>query len=101
MKRTFRTRRPREPGTRARLCEYDRHRVERKPRGHHSAPIGDGAQPLGSIEIFDHTADVGLKVRGSDLNDLFRTAAQGVLDYIVVNRHDVRVEQRDALSLEA
>ena len=56
---------------------------------------------MGSIEIFDHTADVGLKVRGRDLNDLFQTAAQGVLDYIVVNRHDVRVEQRDTLSLEA
>lgn len=62
---------------------------------------GNGAHPLGSIEIFDHTADVGLKVRGDDLNDLFRTAAQGVFDYIVVNRNDVRVEQREAVSLQA
>ncbi len=62
---------------------------------------GTEFNPLGSIEIFDHTADVGLKVRGNDLNDLFRTAAQGVFDYIVVNRHDVRIERRDALSLEA
>ena len=57
---------------------------------------------MGSIEIFDHTADVGLKIRGSDLDDLFRTAAEGVFDYIVVNRHDVRVDpQRDSLALEA
>jgi SHS2 domain-containing protein len=56
---------------------------------------------VGSIEIFDHTADVGLKVRGSDLDDLFRTAAEGIFDYIVVNRDDVRVEQHEALSLQA
>jgi SHS2 domain-containing protein len=56
---------------------------------------------VGSIEIFDHTADVGLKVRGSDLDDLFRTAAEGMFDYIVVNRDDVRVEQHETLSLQA
>ncbi|SIN87497.1 SHS2 domain-containing protein [Singulisphaera sp. GP187] len=56
---------------------------------------------MGSIEIFDHTADVGFKIRGRDLNDLFQTAAQGVFDYIVVNRRDVRIEQCDTLSLAA
>lgn len=56
---------------------------------------------MGSIEVFDHTADVGLKIRGRDLDDLFRTAAEGVFDYIVVNRRDVRVEQRETLTLAA
>lgn len=56
---------------------------------------------MGSIEIFDHTADVGLKVRGSDLNDVFRTAAEGLFNYIVVNRDDVRVELHETLSLQA
>jgi len=56
---------------------------------------------MGTIETFDHTADVGLRIRGTDLDDLFRTAAQGVFDYIVVNRDEVRVESRESLSLDA
>jgi len=56
---------------------------------------------LGTIEIFDHTADVGLKVRGASLGDLFQTAAQGLFDYIVVNRHEVRTERWDSITLEA
>lgn len=56
---------------------------------------------MGTIEVFDHTADVGLRVRGSDLDDLFRTAAEGVFDYIVVNRDEVRVVERESLALDA
>ena len=56
---------------------------------------------MGTIETFDHTADVGLRIRGDDLDDLFRTAAEGVIDYIVVNRDAVRVETRESLSLHA
>ena len=39
---------------------------------------------MGTIEVFDHTADVGLRIRGDDLADLFRTAAGG----------DVRLHRR-------
>lgn len=56
---------------------------------------------MGTIEIFDHTADVGLKVRGRDLDDVFRTAAEGLFDYIVVNRNDVLVTERESVSLVA
>ena len=56
---------------------------------------------MGTIETFDHTADVGLRIRGDDLDDLFRTAAEGVIDYIVVNRDAVRVEALESLSLAA
>ena len=56
---------------------------------------------MGTVETFDHTADVGLRVSGVDLDDLFRTAAEGLLDYIVVNRGDVRVVSREVISLEA
>jgi SHS2 domain-containing protein len=56
---------------------------------------------MGTVEIFEHTADVGLKVRGRDLDDLFRTAAEGVFDYIVVNRIDVLPSERDTVALEA
>src|SRR4051812_11172269 len=56
---------------------------------------------MGTVETFEHTADVGLRIRGSDLADLFRTAAVGLFDYIVANRDEVHVEQREAVSLEA
>jgi SHS2 domain-containing protein len=56
---------------------------------------------LGTVETFDHTADVGLRVHGSDLDDLFRTAAEGVFDYIVVNRADVRGDEPESIALTA
>ena len=56
---------------------------------------------MGTIEVFDHTADVGLRVRASTIDDLFRTSAEGLFDYIVANREAVRVERVDALSLRA
>jgi SHS2 domain-containing protein len=56
---------------------------------------------VGTIETFDHTADVGLRVVGDDLDDLFRTAAEGVFDYIVTNRPEVRVEATEPVALRA
>ena len=56
---------------------------------------------MGTIEVFDHTADLGLRVRGASLDDLFRTAAEGLLDTIVANREAVRVDRFETLSLRA
>ncbi|MBX6316523.1 MAG: archease, partial [Isosphaeraceae bacterium] len=56
---------------------------------------------MGTIETFDHTADVGLRVEAADLDDLFRSAAEGVFDYIVANREAVRAEMTEAISLRA
>jgi SHS2 domain-containing protein len=56
---------------------------------------------LGTITTFDHTADVGLTIRGDDLDDLFRTAARGVSGYIVTNLDDVRAEARETVALQA
>jgi SHS2 domain-containing protein len=56
---------------------------------------------MGTIATFDHTADVGLRITGTDLADLFRTAAEGLFDYIVVNRDQVRVAETESLSLTA
>ena len=56
---------------------------------------------MGTIQTFDHTADVGLHIAASDLDDLFRTAAQGVFDYIVTNREDVRVEVTEDVAMRA
>ena len=56
---------------------------------------------MGTVETFDHTADVGLRVTGADLDDLFRTAAGGVLDTIIVNRAAVRPAERESFDLHA
>jgi SHS2 domain-containing protein len=55
---------------------------------------------VGTIETFEHTADVGLRVVADDLDDLFRTAAEGVFDYIVVNRDAVRVAGTEPVTLQ-
>ncbi|MEO6808496.1 MAG: archease [Isosphaeraceae bacterium] len=56
---------------------------------------------MGRIETFDHTADVGLRIVGTDLDDLFRTAAEGLIDYIVVNRDAVRTTVNESVILRA
>jgi SHS2 domain-containing protein len=56
---------------------------------------------MGTVEHFEHTADVGFRVRGDDLADLFRAAAEGLFDYIVVNRDEVREAERETISLRS
>lgn len=56
---------------------------------------------MGTVEHFEHTADVGFRVRAADLADLFRTAAEGLFDYIVVNRKDVNTIESETVSLQA
>jgi SHS2 domain-containing protein len=56
---------------------------------------------VGSVETFEHTADVGLRVRGADLDDLFRTAAAGLFDYIVANRDAVRDTDAESVAFVA
>jgi SHS2 domain-containing protein len=56
---------------------------------------------VGTVKTFDHTADVGLEIRGTDLDDLFRTAAEGLFDYVVANREAVRVEFTEPIHLQA
>jgi SHS2 domain-containing protein len=56
---------------------------------------------LGTVETFEHTADVGLRIAGADLDDLFRTAAEGIFDSIVVNRDEVAITTRERVELRA
>jgi SHS2 domain-containing protein len=56
---------------------------------------------MGTVTTFDHTADVGLTIRGKDLDDLFQTAAAGLFDYVVSNRDDVRETETERLELQA
>jgi len=56
---------------------------------------------VGSIGYFDHTADIGFRVTGNTLEDLFRTAAEGLFDYIVTNREEVRPALIETVSMRA
>jgi len=56
---------------------------------------------MGTTEIFDHTADVGFRVRGVTFDDLFTTAAEAMFDYIVANREGVREAEITRLELRA
>jgi SHS2 domain-containing protein len=56
---------------------------------------------MGTVTTFDHTADVGLTIRGNDLDDLIQTAAEGMFDYIVANRDAVRDLERERIELRA
>jgi len=56
---------------------------------------------MGRVETFDHTADLGLRIMGDDLADLFRTAAAGLFDVIVANRDEVQVVETEPVCLEA
>jgi SHS2 domain-containing protein len=56
---------------------------------------------MGRAETFEHTADLGLRVEGNDLPDLFESAATGLFDAIVVNRGEVRAAGTESFALEA
>ena len=44
-------------------------------------------------EVFEHTADVGLRVRAADLGELFAEAARGLFSLIVPDLASVRPKQ--------
>ncbi len=54
-----------------------------------------------SVEQFEHTADVGLRIKAETLNGLFQGAAEGLLDLIVVNRDQVQEKDLETARLEA
>jgi SHS2 domain-containing protein len=56
---------------------------------------------MGRSETFDHTADLGLRIFAADLQDLFQTAAEGLLDVIVANRDQVEPREAEQVSLVA
>ncbi len=56
---------------------------------------------MGTTEIFDHTADVGFRIGGDSLDDLFATAAEAMFDYIVANRAEVRATEVEPVQLRA
>jgi SHS2 domain-containing protein len=52
-------------------------------------------------ELFEHTADLGLRVRSSTLEELFLDAASGLLAMLVANPEGVRAVETKTISLTA
>lgn len=55
----------------------------------------------GMFETFEHTADLGLRVRAASVNDLFAEAGRGLFSVIVENADSVRPEVSRELRLQA
>jgi SHS2 domain-containing protein len=53
------------------------------------------------FEFFDHTADLGLRVRAADLDTLFEEAARALFTAIIEDLAVVEERERVALELEA
>jgi SHS2 domain-containing protein len=51
-------------------------------------------------EVFEHTADLGLRVRGATLNELFADAGRGLFSMIVENLADVRPVQSAVIEIK-
>ena len=51
------------------------------------------------FETFEHTADLGLRVRADDLNTLFAEAARGLFSMIVPDLDSVRPSQTVSISV--
>ena len=56
---------------------------------------------MAQVETFEHTADLGLRVRAVEISDLFRAAAEGLFGIIVANTESIRPEQVERLALSA
>lgn len=59
---------------------------------------GPATDPM--FETFEHTADLGLRVRTSDLEELFVDAARGLFSIIVANLEAVRPIEVVSISVE-
>ncbi len=52
-------------------------------------------------ETFEHTADLGLRIRADDLKSLFEEAAEALFSVVVVNLDDVAPVRETRFQLEA
>ena len=51
-------------------------------------------------EVFEHTADLGLRVRAANLMELFAEAARGLVAMVVTNLDDVQPVQEMTFQIE-
>jgi SHS2 domain-containing protein len=52
------------------------------------------------VEVFEHTADIGLRIRAATLDELFADAARGLFQLIVENLDEVQFRQVEHIELE-
>lgn len=50
-------------------------------------------------EIFEHTADIGIRARAGNLNDLFADAARGLFSVMVANPDAVRTVEKESFHI--
>ena len=64
--------------------------------------VAPGVSAMGTFEVFDHTADIGLEVRGRDLADLLETAARATFEQMLEDLPDEveAIEQVRAVPME-
>ncbi len=56
---------------------------------------------MGSFEVFEHTADVGLRVRADTLVELFRAAARGAFALVIENPDAIEPRRQIVIEIEA
>jgi SHS2 domain-containing protein len=56
---------------------------------------------MSRVETFDHTADLGLRVRANDVVDLFRAAAEGLFGIIVANPDSIQAREMEQIAISA
>ena len=56
-------------------------------------------KPVKSYEIIEHTADIGIKVKGKDLKELFKNAAAAMFD-LIAERKDTKAVSRKKIKVE-
>lgn len=54
-----------------------------------------------AFEVFEHTADIGLRVTATSLEQLFAEAGRAVASLIIENPEAIELRQRVAIELEA
>jgi SHS2 domain-containing protein len=50
-------------------------------------------------EVFDHTADIGIRIRAATLEDLFRDAAMGLFSLIVTDLNSVQPREESSFAI--
>lgn len=53
------------------------------------------------FELFEHTADLGLRLRSSTLEELLAAAGRGLVAMLIANPHDVAAVQTKTIRLAA
>src|SRR5213593_2629266 len=80
-------------GVRDHVLEFERRRGEERD----SPPLW---RRLSLYAVFEHTADLGLRITAADLDGLFEDAARGLFSLIVENLDDVRADRTVGFRLE-